>query len=584
MADTKLTISLNGDNSSQVRELHDIELLATFENGNAQANISITEFEFVNDFAQDVRTWIDNGLSSGLGIFEGIPLSVTINGASPNYLAFDGFLDMTDEFEIVNPTLVKGKIKKDSGLQNLDDLASGLTFQFLYESGFLTLGDMQYVPYVIEKEFDPVAFLLLTFTIYSLSVQIIDLIKGIAQAISTGITAPVQFALEIIYALALVGYLSLLIIDFIRMIVEPVRFTRGVRLKTLLEKGSSYLGYGYNSSISEIFDNRIMLIPSKNSVDQNENAKLQRAGTPIFQSGLGIPNARDFGYTFGEILQLVNKTFNAKLGIKNGVIEHHSLNSSWWVQQSTYQMPNILQESHKFNTDDLSSNFLLSFTPDSQDINVLENYKGTSYEVITTPINVSNIKNVTLKGLEEVAVPYALGVRKTKQNFIEEILDDLIGVSAELVDGVNSVTPANQTQLPNIAGRIGSVKFETNYLNIPKMLYLNPANQLDINYIDLWSAKVLWNKYYVKNSFVGFGFTNTNQWRIFEGVRVPFGFSDFLKLIDNSYFYDVNGDVGQVLKIQWSVSKDFAIMDYKINKIYTKNLTETFIEVGERFE
>ena len=90
MADTKITISLNGDDSSQVRELHDIELLATFENGNTQANISITEFEFVNDFAKDIRSWIDNGLTSGLGIFEGIPLSVTINGASPNYLAFDG--------------------------------------------------------------------------------------------------------------------------------------------------------------------------------------------------------------------------------------------------------------------------------------------------------------------------------------------------------------------------------------------------------------------------------------------------------------------------------------------------------------
>lgn len=584
MADTKITISLNGDDSSQVRELHDIELLATFENGNAQANISITEFEFVNDFAKDIRSWIDNGLTNGVGIFEGIPLSVTINGASPNYLAFDGYLDMTDEFEIVNPTLVKGKIKKDSGLQNLDDLASGLTFQFLFESGFLTLGDMEYIPYVIEKEFDPIAFLLLAFTIYSLSVQIIDLIKSIAQAISNGITAPIQFALEIIYAIALIGYLTILIIDFVRMIVEPVRFTRGIRLKTLLEKGSSYLGYGYNSTISEIFDNRIMLIPSKNSVDQNENATKQRAGTVIFQTGLGIPNARDFGYTFGEILQLVNKTFNAKLGIKNGVIEHHSLNSSWWVQQSTYQMPDILQESQKFNTDELSSNFLISFTPDSQDINVLENYKGTSYEVITTPINISNQKNVSLKGLEEIDIPYSLGVRKTKQNFIEEILDDLIGISQDFINEINSITPANQTQLPNIAGRIGSVKFETNFLNVPKMLYLNNANQLDINYNDLWSAKVLWNKYYVKNSFVGFGFTNTNQWRIFEGVKVPFGFSDFLKLIDNSYFYDVNGDVGQVIKIQWSVSKDFAIMDYKINKIYTKNLTETFIEVGERYE
>ena len=127
MADTKLTVTLNGDNSSAIRELHELEILATFENGNAQANISTTEFEFVNEFAESISEWISGGLTGGLGIFEGIPLSVQISGSNPSYLAFDGYMDMTDEFEIVNPTTIKGKIKKDNGLQNLNDLASGLT-------------------------------------------------------------------------------------------------------------------------------------------------------------------------------------------------------------------------------------------------------------------------------------------------------------------------------------------------------------------------------------------------------------------------------------------------------------------------
>jgi hypothetical protein len=580
MADNKITLSLNGDTTSAIRELHDISLLATFENGNAQANISVTEFEFVNEYAESIQEWIANGLTGGLGIFEGIPLSVTISGSNPNYLAFDGYLDMTDDFQVVDPTTIKGKIKKDSGLQNLDDLASGLTFYYLHEIGFLTNGDMEFVPYIIEKQFDPIAFLLLAFTIYSLTNQIISLIKNIAQAIASGLVAPLQIALEIIYAIALIGYLTILIIDFVRMIVEPVRFTRGIRLQKLLEKGSSYLGYNYNTTISEIFDNHIVLIPSKNSVDEDNNAIKQRSGITIFQNGLGIPNARDFGYTFGEILQLVNKTFNAKIGIKNGSIEQHPLNSAWWVQQSSYQMPDVLLESKKYNTDELSSNFLVSFTPDPQDKNVLQNYKGTSYEVITTPITTSNIKNVTLKGLNEIEIPYALGIRKTKSNFIEDILDDLIGISQDLTDQINSITPANQTQLPNISGRIGSVKFETDFLNVPKMLYLNPNNQLYLNYQDLWSAKVLWDKYYSKNSFVGLAFTNTNQWIIHEGVKIPFGFDDFLKLIDNSYFYDNNGNVAQVTKIEWNVSQDFAIVDFRVNQVYTKNLQETFIEVG----
>jgi len=423
MADTKITLTLNGDNSSQIRELHDLQILATFENGNAQANISTTEFEFVNDFASAIKDWIDSGTSSGVGIFEGIPVQLRISGDQPTYLAFDGYLDMTDDFQIVDPTTIKAKIKKDSGLQNLDDLASGLTWEYLYQEGILTNSDMIWIPYIIEEKFDFVAFLLLNLAIYTTAVQLVDLVKSIAQAIAGGVTSLLLIAIEIIYALALAVILVDMILQWIKFIVEPIRFHKGIRLKRLLEIGSSHLGYNYNTSISYLMFDYIVLLPSKDSIDEEGNFILQDIGGTIFESGQGFPGARDFGYTFGEILTLVNKTFNAKIALKNGTIEQHSLNSSWWLQQSTYTMPEVLIETKKYNTEDLASNRLITFTPDPQDKNIMQNYKGMSYEIITTPITTSITKNVCLKGLDEISIPYALGIRKNKTTWLEKLLD-----------------------------------------------------------------------------------------------------------------------------------------------------------------
>lgn len=583
MADTKITIDLNGDNSSQIRELHDLQVLATFENGNVQAEISTTEFEFVNDYASAITDWINAGTSSGVGIFEGIPIQLRISGDQPTYLAFDGYLDMTDDFQIIDPTTVKAKIKKDSGLQNLEDLSSGLTWEFLYQEGVLTNSDMIWIPYIIEEKFDFVAFLLLTLAIYTTVVQLIDLVKSIAQAIAGGISAPVLFALEVVYALGLATYLVTMIIDWIKFLIEPIRFHRGIRLKTLLEIGSNHLGYAYNTTISEINDDHIALLPSKDSIDEEGNYEKQKISIQIFETGQGFPGARDFGYTFGEILQLVNKTFNAKIALKNNTIQQHSLNSSWWLQQSTYQMPDVLIETKQYNTSELSSNRLISFQPDPQDKNIMQNYKGISYEIVTSPISTSVIQNVTLKGLDEIEIPYSLGIRKNKANWLEKLLDVFILGLNPLFDAVNSLGSSAVTPIPILNTRNGSLKLESPFVNVPKMLYLKTdgSNQIPSDYHDKFSAKVLYDKYYVYNSFCG---ADPNQWIIQEGIKIPFGFSDFLSLIDNSYFYDNNGNVAQITKIEWSVSQDFAIVDYKYKQIYTTNLKETFIEVGENYD
>lgn len=589
MADTKAIVTLNGNNASAIRELHDLEVLATFENGNAQANISVTDFEFVNEFSQEIRNWISAGLTGGFGIFEGMPLEININGANPTYLAFEGYLDFTNDFEIVDPTLVKGKIQKQKGLNSLSEKASGLTWEYLYQEGILTDSDFVSIPYVVEKEFNFVEFALVSYMIYGFATQLQGLIRQTAFdianiiAISTsGITgagsglglAIVVASINLIQATAILILLASLIIDLIAFLISPVKFHKGIRLKKLLDKGSQHLGYSYNTTISEISENELVILPSKTSINTDQQAFRIKNQLTVNQAGVGFPRAIDYGYTFEEILQLVNTTFNAKIGIKNNVIEQHSLNSSWWIQQSTYQMPDILLESKKYNTDELSSNKLISFAIDIKDKNILDEYKGISYEIITEPISVNNQNNVLLKGLDSTEIPYTLGRRKEGLNFFEEF----VKIMASGLDGLVDFFGGQGSAVEKITSRVGMLKLETDFVNIPKLMIMNNENKLPANHKSVWSAKVLYDKYYIYNSFVGNNFTNANQWLLYEGVKVPFGFTDFLSLIDNSYFYNQNGNPAQVTKIEWNISRDYALLSYRVNEVYTKNLKETFIE------
>jgi hypothetical protein len=589
MADTKAIVTLNGNNASAIRELHDLEVLATFENGNAQANISVTDFEFVNEFSQEIRNWISAGLTGGFGIFEGMPLEININGANPTYLAFEGYLDFTNDFEIVDPTLVKGKIQKQKGLNSLSEKASGLTWEYLYEEGILTDSDFVSIPYVVEKEFNFVEFALVSYMIYGFATQLQGLIRqtafdiaNIVAITTSGATGPgsglalsiVVASINLVQATATLILLASLIIDLIAFLISPVKFHKGIRLKKLLDKGSQHLGYSYNTTIPEISENELVILPSKTSINTDQQAFRIKNQLTVNQAGVGFPRAIDYGYTFEEILQLVNTTFNAKIGIKNNVIEQHSLNSSWWIQQSTYQMPDILLESKKYNTDELSSNKLISFAVDIKDKNILDEYKGISYEIITEPISVNNQNNVLLKGLDSTEIPYTLGRRKEGLNFFEEF----VKIMASGLDGLVDFFGGQGSAVEKITSRVGMLKLETDFVNIPKLMIMNNENKLPANHKSVWSAKVLYDKYYIYNSFVGNNFTNANQWLLYEGVKVPFGFTDFLSLIDNSYFYNQNGNPAQVTKIEWNISRDYALLSYRVNEVYTKNLKETFIE------
>ncbi|MBG7631680.1 MAG: hypothetical protein IZT56_14785, partial [Bacteroidetes bacterium] len=449
--------------------------------------------------------------------------------------------------------------------------------------------DYSNIPYIIEKEFNFVEFSFIAFSIYAISKDIEEQVRVVASQaallsglILSGVPAAalvfpaLQLSLNVAFAGALVIILINLIIELVRYIFSPIKYHKGIRLQRLVEIGCSYLGYSYNSTINDLPE--IYIIPTKTGIDKDSQQNSIINGITINQPGVGYPSASDFGYTLGEVFELINKVFYAEFTIQNGVVEQHVTNSPFWLQQSTYVLPDILQESIVTNANELISDKLITFKTDVKDVNSFENFLGHTYEIRTRPISTSDNRNVLMNGFNRIDIPYDLPNRKNKLNNFENFAFKLLNKVEEIINVFYAINPL--ASAPNLTGfislRIGCNILETDYLHVPKIMKLDSKLRLPANQRNNWSAKYLYDNYHNEDSFVlnNFG----NQYYVYKGVKVPFGFEEFNQLTQNSYFYNQNGDLCKLKQISWNVSKDFALIDYSVQTKYTSNLIETYIE------
>ncbi len=144
--------------------------------------------------------------------------------------------------------------------------------------------------------------------------------------------------------------------------------------------------------------------------------------------------------------------------------------------------------------------------------------------------------------------------------FMDSVINNL-GGSSDFAQGIEE--------------KIGMMKVTNNNHSIAKLVYLK-GGKIPSNHRQLFSAKVLYEKYYNYTSFVQNNFGR--QRLVFEQVVVPFGLAEFLELINNSYFYDNQNRLGKIENIEWNIMKDTAKIDYWIKQVYAPNLKETFLE------
>ncbi len=584
---------INGQQVNPPTDWLDLSILATFEKGSPEANITTTELEFANENAKYIRDWILGGVTGATdGIFQGIPFKIQIVNTNNIYDSFEGYIDLSDSYNEVSPVIVKVKIKKIAGVVTFSERIEGLTFGYLKELGIFSNSDYTDCPYVLEREFVFIEFAMLSITTFMLARELIDTIRRLASNIAEtighatgGLTGPVAAAiygiaialLNLVYAVLMVIYLLQLAKELISYLFNPTRIHKGATYRTLLTKACAYLGYGFSSSIPDM---DVVNLPSKSARGRLDISQFNPPLAQLLGSlGDGLPNSGDFGYTVGEMFTLVNMLFYSKSTIRkvNGVdtvFVEAIKNDAFWIPTSGYTLPDVLDEQVSYNTDELKANRLLSFQLDLNDFWTLGNYRGNSYEITTDAITTNNVKLKTLKGLEEVRFPVALPTRKNGLTEIETALRSV----AQVVDSVINFFGGNSNMAGYINGRVGMMKVSSDMIQVPKAIkYV--GGKLPANYRDIWSAKYLEDNYHFRKSFVRNNYIG--QKRVFSEREIPFSFTGFLSLLNYGSCPTSSGSVAEIDSIKWTVSSDTAIADYKVRQIYTKNLKETFREEAD---
>lgn len=564
-----LSFFLDGNEIDAPVQWADIAILATFENDNVQANITIDDFDFINEARQAILNHIADGR-----IFEGLPFQIVASGTNNSLTVFDGYIDLTEGFQDLQDSLrAVCRIAKKDGLNTLEERLQALNYDYLYELGEITDADFIDVPYVVEKFDNTIETALLLFMVAFLADALIQQVADTATAIASiaGMTILGKIIFAVASAIIQAAKLAAMILAFaelsrrvFELLVQPKRTHKAMLLKSLLEKAVAHLGYGFETDIADL-DN-IVYLASNTAVDER-GAIGQIVSVKTIDKG--IPNVQDYGFNCLEMFELAINYTNSRIAIVGSKVQFRSKDSAYWQKTASYTMPDILIDAVQYNTDEMVANKLFSFDTDIADEWTVESFTGTNYEVITDATDAQNQKFI--KGLQQVRYNVCLGSRKDKRNAVESVLAFLAG----LFDSVINVFGGSSNLSGSFDSVTGVLRVSQNNHSKPKLIWLS-GGEIPANQRDLLSAKVSYNSYHYYDSFILGNFNG--QKKLFSGVKSGFGLDDFVKLIENSYFYTNDGQLVQATKVESNLSLDFATLDFFVRQPYTRRLSETYIE------
>ena len=551
-------------------------LEASFEDSSPQASVKETDFTFVAEAAQLLKDHIAGGLSGTTpGIFEGPAFQITAFNPGATITPFIGYVDLADDMiEDPRGVKIKAKVKRSEGIKTLEEAARGLMYGYLESVGAISNADYIDMPYLVEPETDFIELALLGITIYLMVQQLADAARAIAKDIAgiagesaggiTGalggvILAVANLAIIVIYAGVLIIYLKDLAEELIQNLISPIRYFKVVTLRTLLEKAAAHLGYTIASSIPEL------------DTIHYQSSQIEDGSVLQGFPGSGIPKSGDYGYTFYEMLDLCqNRLLHARSVVTaNGTLRMEPLNSPFWLNQSSYQIPGTLQaaETKAYNTKQLKTNFGLRFAHDDTNFYTVNDATDRSYEVITVPITQINPKNNGSKGAEFIETGCSLPTRKDQLSNVEIIVKAV----ASTIDGVINFFFGSSNYAQRVDDRVGMLKISSRTTSKPMLIPFNGI-EIPIAHRQIWSARFLWDNYHNWRSFVDNNFGG--QYIPYKGIKVPFSLDDFVSLIDFGYCTDADGNPAEIVNIAYQIDKDFAILDYRVKQVYTKNLRE----------
>jgi len=498
------------------------------------------------------------------GVFEGIPYTLEVGNIQLDY-----YVDLTESFAI-RDFEVEVKIKKRKGFDNFFENAEGLSFELMAKKGvnfnFINL------PYLIIPENQVEIGLTLSLAIYSLTREAIQATRDLVSATEKLIRAvtpnvslvPVPPLGEIIalsvavvaqlaYTLAIYVALIKLVRQLQELIFPKVRYYKGATIKELIKKGCEYLGYTLDSNLLNLWDKLtimpVPLIKDKRSVFNFIQNDLN------FSFTKGYPTAQDTVSTLGELINAVETWFNAKTKVFNGVVQIER--RDYWKNITTnttlpaLNLQSDRQNEYRFNTEEAWKRTYIHYQVDYADTHTLDKFDPTDAEYSTEPLNVINEDLVSIRGFNDVNIPFALGVRKDELSYIEifgrtflQLADSIIGLF-----GVD----LNFTSL--ITDRLGVTQISSQFFGVTKVLYAVNGRQPK-NYVDKIKASNIYNLYHKINEI------NVNGFKVYNDAPMRLNPQEFISLLDNNFAY-INGALCEILTVRFTDEQSQAVISYR---------------------
>lgn len=517
---------------------------------------------------------------STIGLFEGIPYRVQMASG----ISLDYYVDLTSA-PVFRSYECELKIKRRRANDNFFDNANGTSFELLLAKGvvFPTFN----VPYLIIKDNQAEIAIILSVALYNMVQASIQAIKDLANTISAGtaaftpsvgLTGPVvnigpiasyflNITIQVIYVASLLIAITTMALRLFSLIFPKVRNLLGCKVKDLIEQGCNYLGFTLDSTLLSTENFTVLPVP------------LVRGRKGIFKFipddlispfNKGVPSSSDTVSTLGSLIKAVEDTFNARTKVVNGVVQIER--RDYWNDVSINNIiPAMViqadrQDEFSYNPEDVWKRYYIHYQLDQMDLNTMDElYDIHDAEYSTEPINVLNNDLVTIKGLNDVAPPFALGQRKDGLNWLEITAKGLFSV----IDALTGLFGGGTNLVAKIEGRVGVLVISQNFFAVTKLLYTINGRQ-PANFKDYVSAKGLWNNYHYINQIA------LNSWKIKSDVRLRIMEEDFVTLLNNNWI-EVDGVNCEILRLEWIDEKSLATLTYRIPDNFANGKVKTLI-------
>jgi hypothetical protein len=437
--------------------------------------------------------------------------------------------------------------------------------------------DAKSVGYIVVRDDAAMMAFQLSVSIFMMTIQLVQSIKDFADRLAETTTTPLQGALkwviQIIYWISVLAAIISLLSQLFPILFPRIKYFKGLYYSEIFNKGCQFLGYTPLPS-DTIFNVQPGWFTLPVPLNEDNDSFFEGISNDLADpKNKPTCSASDTTPTFGAWLDEVLKQFNAKLFIdpvnKTVRIERRD----WLDNQTSLQIDPALNmqperdEQFTYNTEETWKRYYIAYTLDYTDAHTVDGKMFARHQAeYSTENNVptTNADLVTIKGLNEVRINFAMGAPKGKLSFIELLAIPFFALADSVTSTFASIGIGNATNyVAQVLDRINVLKVSNEYFGITKSLYVKQAPaggnkvSLDTQFYDTrYSATALWDEFHYIN------FIANNDYIIHEEARIRLRQSQFVSLQNNNYIF-TNNKWCEVLRIEWIDEKSAATITYK---------------------